>query len=344
MASSSDLVRGNQRMPAEQRRIIGKFSWLCIACFMICLYIESEFVRKFRAVLLAVQNDEIMGMGSERTQQFVEDIQILVRKLASPTDSDIAFLDWLYESLKKVLGEDRLHKKELWTKFHVLRSTEDFSKRWVDYLKENGIQSKAVFIQTLSSEVFEQIINDKTTTESTHSEIDAATLTFEEENAIRYMAGYVVHKLQKKLQKEKVEMLIEADQTAIQDSNSTEWISIIDRGGLVHVTDECYQLFLAIEHATRQEMHLNNITCMDDTFRKRLEDMLNSDDDILFGWTMITGDETENEDVLHEITKLWVTIRGFSFAKSIMEKYRAKTKKRTSKSKGFRTKLFTDKV
>lgn len=62
--------------------------------------------------------------------------------------------------------------------------------------------------------------------------------------------------------------------------------------------------------------------------------MLNSDDDVFFGWTMhITA---EKENVLHELTKLWVTICGFSFAKSIMEKYRAETKKRTSKSIGIR--------
>ena len=291
-----------------------------------------------------MQNDDIMGLGTEKAKKFVEDTQILIRKLRAPTDSDIAFLEWLYKSLKKVVGEERFCKKDLWTKFHVLRITEGFSKRWLHYLTENGIQSKAVFIQTLSSEVLEQIISDMTAIKSTQPVTDATELTYEEENAVRYMAGYVVHKLQKKLGKEEVEKLIETDKTTIQDSSSTEWTNIIDRGGLVHVTDECYQLFLAVEHATRQQLHLDHITFMDDTFRKHLEDMLNSDDDVLFGWTMIIGDETEKEHVLHEITKLWVTIRGFSFAKSIMEKYRAETKKRTSKSKGLRTRLFTDKV
>ena len=309
---------------------------------MIYLLLDLEFVKKFRAVLLAVQNDDIMGLRTEKAKKFVEDIQILIRKLAAPMDSDITFLEWLYKSLEKVVGEERFYKKELWTKFHVLRSAENFSKRWLVYLNENGIQGEAVFMQTLSLEVLEQIIGDITATKSTQPVPDATELTFEEENAVRYMAGYVVYKLQKKLGKEKVEMLIETDKTTIR--NSTEWISIIDRGGLVYVTDECYQLFLSVEHATRQQFHLDNITCMDDTFRNHLEDMLNSDDDVLFGWTMITGDETEKEDVLHEITKLWVTIRGFSFAKSIMEKYRAETKKRTSKSKGLRTRLFTDKV
>jgi len=115
------------------------------------------------------------------------------------------------------------------------------------------------------------------------------------------MAGYVVHKLQKKLGKEEVEKLIETDKTTIEDSSSVEWTNIIDRGGLVHVTDECYQLFLAVEHATWQQFHLDNITFMDDTFHKNLKDMLISVDDVLFGWTMIMGDETEQEHVLHEI-------------------------------------------
>ena len=38
-------------------------------------------------------------------------------------------------------------------------------------------------------------------------------------NAVRYMAGYVVDKLQKKLGKEEVEKLIETNKTTIQDSN-----------------------------------------------------------------------------------------------------------------------------
>ena len=82
---------------------------------------------------------------------------------------------------------------------------------------------------------------------------------------------------------------------------------------------------------------------MDDGFRRYLENTLSTDDNILFNWTMITGDETEREDVLLALIKLWVT-RGFSLAKAVMEKYRNDSKKTTTKSKGLRTRLFTDKV
>ena len=39
-------------------------------------------------------------------------------------------------------------------------------------------------------------------------ENNEAQFTFEEENAIRYMAGFIVRKLQKKLEAEDVKMLI----------------------------------------------------------------------------------------------------------------------------------------
>ena len=253
------------------------------------------------------------------------------------------FLQWLYDALQTILSK-QLHKKELWTKFHVLRSSAEFIQRWKGFLEEVGIQSKAVFIQTLASEVFEHLIGDTYVPKSVEDGNVEAHFTFEEENAIRYMAGYVVRKLQKKFETEDIAMLIENDKSTILDANSAEWVNIIDRGGLVHVTDACYQLFMAIEHATRQELQLCKITKMDDSFHKHLENVLNADDDVLFNWIMITGDETEKEEVLQEMTKLWITIRGFSFAKSIMEKYRSESKKRTAKSKGLRTKLFTDKV
>jgi len=48
--------------------------------------------------------------------------------------------------------------------------------------------------------------------------------------------------------------------------SSTNWINIIDRGGLIHVIDECYQLFLPIEHATRRKLKTEKIEDMNDGF------------------------------------------------------------------------------
>ena len=61
--------------------------------------------------------------------------------------------------IQKVVGE-RLQKKKLWTEFHVLRSSTEFSIQWRSYLEEVGIKSKALFIQIITTELFEQLISD----------------------------------------------------------------------------------------------------------------------------------------------------------------------------------------
>ena len=59
-------------------------------------------------------------------------------------------------------------------------------------------------------------------------------------------------------------------------------------------------------------MCMDNSKSMNDGFQKHLTNMIATDDDVLFNWTM-TG--AEDEDLLQEIIALWITIRGPSFAK-----------------------------
>ncbi len=62
-----------------------------------------------------------------------------------------------------------------------------------------------------------------------------------------------------------------------------------------------------------------------------------------FQWCMVTT-EVEDEEarsLLNMIVNLYVTIRGFSFAKSIMEQYKVSNKKNLQKSKALRKKLET---
>jgi len=70
------------------------------------------------------------------------------------------------------------------------------------------------------------------------------------------MSGYVVRKLQASGKYGSVEFLAVKDPDVVDgaDHESTDWIKLIDHGGLVHVTDECYQLFISIEYAIRRCM------------------------------------------------------------------------------------------
>lgn len=66
------------------------------------------------------------------------------------------------------------------------------------------------------------------------------------------MSGYVLHKPKKK--RHALDGLIQKDQEYITETSSNEWIKLIDRGGLVHVTEECHQLFVSIELITRHHI------------------------------------------------------------------------------------------
>lgn len=68
-----------------------------------------------------------MTSGSEGVKQFVADAKVLIGKFDSPVQSDLSFLQWLYDSLQKILSK-QLQRKELWAKFHILRSSVEFTK------------------------------------------------------------------------------------------------------------------------------------------------------------------------------------------------------------------------
>ena len=55
-------------------------------------------------------------------------------------------------------------------------------------------------------------------------------------------------------------------------------------------------------------------------------------DDVLFQWL----EEAEEQ----QLVEVYVTTRGFSFASSLLERYRQSKKKTTLKSKALRVKLF----
>ena len=156
---------------------------------------------------------------------------------------------------------------------------------------------------------------------------DAIEMTYEEENAIRYMGGYVICKLKNK--HFDIDFLI-VDQT-ISTMESSKWINLINRGGLVRVTDDCFQLFLSMECAIRRNLDgFNNKRALtNDSFSVYMEDKISEDDEVLFDWMMITGDEEENCDIFMQIVKLWVNVHGHSFANSVLEQYKNEAKKAT---------------
>ena len=93
----------------------------------------------------------------------------------------------------------------MWEHFFKLRSSEQFKTKWRVFLKENigCCEACPIFFQFVTDYIMERLIkqNYPVHLDTSPSEMEAASLTYEEVNALRYTAGYVIRSLQKKIER-----------------------------------------------------------------------------------------------------------------------------------------------
>ena len=195
-----------------------------------------------------------------------------------------------------------------------------------------------------------QALLEETFQSSNAQQAVVEALTYEESNVLRYVAGYVCHKLRKKVTASTHEMrgklllcLMDLCDEDEEVSSSADWVHAVDRGGLVRVSESTYMLFERMELLVRSVFNTDMVHRMTEGVRKDLRDTIIADGDVAFHWCMLTVEveEAEGAVLLGMITDLYITIRGFSFSKSLMEMYKQEAKKRTQKSKSLRQKLAT---
>ena len=73
-------------------------------------------------------------------------------------------------------------------------------------------------------------------------------------------------------------------------------------------------------------------------------DLMLNDENVLFVWALASASwqEEDSNVLLQMIVEHWVTLRGFSNAKSLLEKYKQKSRQGVQKSKGLRRKPLTN--
>ena len=74
---------------------------------------------------------------------------------------------------------------------------------------------------------------------------------------------------------------------------------------------------------------------------REITEQILKNEDVQFHWCIIACDweEEEAEALLEQVVKMWVTIRGFSYARAWVEKFKTASAKSLQKSKGLRKKL-----
>ena len=171
------------------------------------------------------------------------------------------------------------------------------------------------------------------------------SFTMKKENAICYVAGYIIASLKK--QEGNEELLVGLDTFIEKDTHevaaiatSAAWVEEVNRGGLTRITEEAYQFFVAMEGSVRSHLILSKAHVMDNTTKNRIKQEVFADSNVQFGWCL-TGiilkvQEDAAEELLEMCIDKWLTIRGHSFADSIQEMFKQQAKKGTSKAKALR--------
>lgn len=184
------------------------------------------------------------------------------------------------------------------------------------------------------------------------------TLTIVEKNVVRYMEGYTTFTLLKKYKKKsphpavqrKRQMFVavlkgmKVDRSAQDDSEdcTAEWTELIDRGGLLHVHSQAYQVMELLEYKVRR--HLCSTAVQPEQHHQAaiIHDVV-TDRLVLENWEKIarripTSYENYSLELLKEVARVWTNIRCNSFAKCYSMQRKSEFSKhgtrKTLKSKG----------
>ena len=171
----------------------------------------------------------------------------------------------------------------------------------------------------------------------------------DEENIIRYMAGYIPFKLMKvygkKDTQEDANVLDCLSEMAVAGPGddlytyTQEWTQTINRGGLFEVKDAVFVFFRQLEIGMRSILPQHLLGGNVD--KEAVHAHILKDGRLLSHWYDLSSQLPHEKAsiLLKEVITLWMTIRGHAFAKQMLEQYKTDKGKGTAKSASLRGQL-----
>ena len=318
----------------------------------------------FLSVIVALQKEDLIQRsprGQRMGELLKKMVQIEERRVSGIASCfQVIINDCLLASKKHKLASAA--QASLWSTFHRLRGSQDLDHHWDHFMAaipDACLDVSRLCMQLILDRMLKRAITEKAAEderESAAMHMNTPPISFIDMNAIRYMAGYVGIKLLKKYKKRSkndrvqqkrrffVRVLegMRADQQPGEPDSPAEysklWSELIDRGGLYHISDDTCDLIVAIEVIVRK--HINNgavqLYIPGTDVRKLITDEVIASQNVITLWEKVaknipTKYELYSIELLGEVVKLWVTIRGYSFAKDWTMQFEKKYKKGTRK-------------
>ena len=266
-------------------------------------------------------------------------------------ESLVSSLDSCLQHAK--VKSEKINRERMWCAYHTLRTSDTYITDWETFLQSAGITKGSVmFYQCIGDHIFKDMIRlHFPLPEAEDAGILKSTLTYMETNAIRYAAGYIPRSLDKTLLKSShplkrdlrlclSELVGDDDEDPCLD-DSKDWRHKINRGGLINVNNDTYELFIAMEQ--KLHMYIASMEAKKETpcFTEEIKEEIMMDPDVQFIWYLLSSEweEESGTTLLKMIISEWVKIHGFSYTSSWIEKYKAAQKTTIQKSKGLRKQL-----
>ena len=243
-----------------------------------------------RVALGDIKLDETYHLPTPANSICLSAVELMLSDTQAPPEKTNGFCSWLVGVLEKTINESLskkgIVKREiLWPKLHNLQCLSSFKATWETYLESIKAPTDSIFFQHLTRILFRDLLRKKFTSEETGltNNNTSDPLTFEEENAINYVGGYVVRTL--KANESDEELLHGLKHLEEKDEDTSEaatWTKTINRGGLTFISKDAQQSFVAIEEAIRRHLVPENVHTMDETFKERLNKLTFADNDVQF--------------------------------------------------------------
>ena len=233
-----------------------------------------------------------------------------------------------------------------WSAYHSLRISQSYTTLWNTFISRTISEPCPLLCQYVGHFIFKELLKKHHPVPQVVSKATQFDPTYEEINGIRYAAGWVVRAVGKKvkklalLEKKDLEACLctLVDDTGDEFMESQEWSNTIDRGGLTKVNNLTFELFAMMEKAFRSMICTSHPVLQ---IPAECAQEIKADEDVQFVWCLTSPDWTEASStaLLDMLVDEWIKIRGFSYASSCVEKYKAEQRKTTQKRKGLRKQL-----
>ena len=89
-----------------------------------------------------------------------------------------------------------------------------------------------------------------------------------------------------------------------EERGTETWTNAVDRGGLWHISDETYMVFLIMECEIRHHLNTSKMAELHDDTKKVILDAITSNEELLFQWAILSS--SASDSVGKEVLKVIV--------------------------------------